>query len=380
MKRILVVPMSAMAETSGPVSRCCKLAKGYKEAGAQVATCMAEDVNFRPLTGITNYFLDIPMPLGLPKPIATKSFPVAQKLGITSHKAVPSFDEVLHLTGNLDYKYIVKSVSDIRRAIVEFKADVVYSEFNISAIIASKLENVKLFATVSYPTQHSYAHSAKLAHGLNRFLQEVGLPQVESALMLFDWADERYCFSIKELEPFGEGVKFCGALKKVHMDVHERERNKILVYMGNGTITAKKMKDEISEAFRGSPYDVYIASSYLKEETDGNIWIAHRWEFDELLDDACLFINHGGQNSIVDGLQHGVPQIVVPGKVFERRFNAESLVKNNAGIMLEQDEFCAEVIREKAKKVIVSDKMRESARELGCKLNSLQAPYIHLNL
>ena len=150
--------------------------------------------------------------------------------------------------------------------------------------------------------------------------------------------------------------------------------------MGNGTITAKKMKDEISEAFRGSPYDVYIASSYLKEETDGNIWIAHRWEFDELLDDACLFINHGGQNSIVDGLQHGVPQIVVPGKVFERRFNAESLVKNNAGIMLEQDKFCAEVIREKAKKVIVSDKMRESARELGRKLNSLQAPYIHLNL
>lgn len=372
--------MAAMAETSGPVSRCCKLVKGYKQAGAQVATCMAEDVNFRSVPGITNYFLDIPMPLGLPEPIAAKTFPVAQKLGITSHKAVPSFDEVLHLTGNLDYKYIAKSVSDIRRAIVEFKADIVYSEFSISAIIAAKLENAKLFATVSYPTQHSYAHSAKLSHGLNRFLLENGLPKVESALKLFEWADERYCFSIKELEPFAEGVTFCGALKKVHMDVHERERNKILVYMGNGTITAKKMKDEISEAFRGSPYDVYIASSYLKEETDGNIWIAHRWEFDELLDDACLFINHGGQNSIVDGLLHGVPQITVPGKVFERRFNAESLVKNNAGIMIEQDDFHAEVIREKAKKVIVSDKMRESARELGRKLNSLQAPYIHLNL
>ncbi|MBR6959862.1 MAG: hypothetical protein IKH76_05220, partial [Clostridiales bacterium] len=114
--------------------------------------------------------------------------------------------------------------------------------------------------------------------------------------------------------------------------------------------------------------------------TRGNIHIAPRWDFNKLLDEAVLFINHGGQNSMVDGLLHGVPQILVPGKVFERRFNADSLVKNNAGIMLEQDEFCAEVIREKAKKVIVSDTMRESARELGRKLNSLQAPYIHLNL
>ena len=65
---------------------------------------------------------------------------------------------MLHFTGNLDYKYLRKSVESVRRAICELKPDIVYSEFSISGMIAAKREGVPLFTTVSYPTQHSYAH------------------------------------------------------------------------------------------------------------------------------------------------------------------------------------------------------------------------------
>ena len=136
------------------------------------------------------------MPLGLPKPIASRTFPIAQKLGLTSKKTVKSFDEVLHITGNLDYKYLKKSVESVRRAIKEYKPDIVYSEFNISAIIAARLEGIRLFTTVSYPTQHEYAHNEKLTVGLNRLLKEQGLDQLDSALQLFDWADKKFCPSI----------------------------------------------------------------------------------------------------------------------------------------------------------------------------------------
>ena len=86
--KILVVPMSAIAETSGPASRCVLLVNAFKAAGYEVSTCMAEDVNFRNIEGVKNYYLDIPMPLGLPKPIASRTFPIAQKLGLTSKKTV----------------------------------------------------------------------------------------------------------------------------------------------------------------------------------------------------------------------------------------------------------------------------------------------------
>ena len=90
--KILIVSMAAMAETSGPSSRCRLFAEGFAGAGLEIATCRAEDVNFKPFDGIKNFYLDVPMPMGLPAPIAKRVFPFAQKTGITSRKKVNSFD------------------------------------------------------------------------------------------------------------------------------------------------------------------------------------------------------------------------------------------------------------------------------------------------
>lgn len=399
--KILIVPMAAMAETAGPSSRCKQLVEGLMTVGIDVATCRAEDVNYKSVEGVQNYFLDIPMPMGLPKPLATRTFPIAQKLGITSKKTVNSFDQVLQFTGNLDYKYLKKSVESIRRAIHEYKPDIVYSEFNISAIIAAKKEEIPLYTTVSYPTQHEYAHDTKLSKGLNKLLKELELPSVDSALQLFDWADKRFCPSIRELEPIEElkgnrennprklagEICYCGTFKSikgpgserifeasdgiaVDTSISDKKRDKILVYMGNGTVSASKTLNVMRKAFGdskyiGRNYEVYIASSYLKEEVIDNIHIAPRWDFSKLLDEAAIYINHGGQNSIVDGLLHGVPQIVVPGKVFERKYNAKSVAEKNAGIVIEFKDFDAIHIKEAFEKIATSNAMPDCTRKLG---------------
>lgn len=367
--KILIVSMAAMAETSGPASRCRLLTQGFMKAGMEVAACCAEDINFKPLEGIRNYYLDIPMPMGLPEPIAKRVFPFAQKTGITSRKRVDSFDQVLFMTGNLDYKYLKSSVDSVRKAISEFHPDIVYSEFNISAIIAARIEKITLYCTISYPTQHEYANKPSLAKDLNRYLEEMGLIPVESALQLFDLADRSFCLSIPELEPIKkDNVFFCGTLNEKRNHAHIGSRNNIVVYMGNGTISAKNMKKVITKAFSGSRYEVYIASSYLEKEDLGNIHIAPRWDFEELLEEAVLYINHGGQNSMVDGLIHGVPQIVIPGNVFERKYNAECIDKKNAGVIVPTGEFTPDVIRSNAERLIGSEEIRNKASELGAEL------------
>ena len=369
--RVLLVPMAAMAETSGPSGRCRLLAEGFRDAGIETATCIAKDVNYKDIEGIYNYFLDTPMPLGLPKVIASRTFPIAQKLGITARKTVSSFDEVLWLTGNLDHRYLRVSVDSVRKAIHEFKPDVVYSEFNISAIIASKIEGIPLCASVSYPTQHEYAHRAELAKGLNRLLSEFGIQEVESALKLFEWADKSFCPSIVELEPMTKPeLYFCGTLKTICSARNASVRDKIIVYMGSGTVSPKKMLNIIREAFKDSRYEIYIASASLRECEDGNIHVAKRWNFDELFDEAVLFINHGGQNSMVDGLIHGVPQLMIPGKVFERRYNAQSVSDNEAGAVIPYQELSSSKIAAVAEQLIASDQMSENAKRLGEKLVS----------
>ena len=361
--------MAAMAETHGPVSRCQVLAYGFKEAGFDVATCMAKDMNYREMDEIPNYYLDIPMPLGLPKAIATKVFSLAQKFRVSSKKSVRSFDEVLFLTGNLDYQYLKKSVASIRKAIHEFKPDKVYSEFNISAIIAAKKEGLPLYITVSFPTQFAFAHNLKLARGLNRLLNELALPVVEAPVKLFDWADKCFCMSIIELEPIEKtNVVYCGSLNPVTETPTPDKRDKILVYMGNGTVSAKRMLRVISDAFATSPYEVYIASAYLNKADIANIHVASRWDFEQLLDEAVLFINHGGQNSIASGLIHGVPQIIIPGKIFERQFNAKCISENKAGVVMAYQNFKADYLGEVAERIIDSREFSENAAALGKKL------------
>ena len=376
--RVLLSSMAAMAETAGPSGRARLLVNHFKDAGIEVATCMAEDVNYKPIDGVKNYYLEVPMPLGLPKAIATKTFPIAQKLGIIEKKNVGSFEDVLHFTGNIDYDYLVKSVQNIRDAIYDFNPDIVYSEFNISAIIASKLEDKPLYATVSYPTQSEYSSNPKYAKGVKKFLSDNGLPEINSALDLFKWADESFVPSIYELEPFdNDDVTFCGTWKEIDFESmnaensNEKNKNIILVYVGNGTISPKRMLKEIKDAFIDTKYEVYIASMALEKEDFENIHVDKRWDFSKHLNDAVLFINHGGQNSVIDGLIYGIPQLICPGRVFERIYNAKSVEKLGAGHLLELDEFKSEIIRLESEKLIDDSNFRENAVLIGDKLKSL---------
>ncbi|MDI6696241.1 MAG: glycosyltransferase [Anaerolineales bacterium] len=55
-------------------------------------------------------------------------------------------------------------------------------------------------------------------------------------------------------------------------------------------------------------------------------------------------ICHGGQNTIVQSLMNGVPLLVFPGPIFERRFNARKIQQVGAGLMREVNKFTVEWI------------------------------------
>lgn len=203
--KILIVPMAAMAETSGTFSRTITMAKDLMKSGFEVALCAAKDINYKPIQGVVNYDL------------------------------------------------LKKSIGEIRKAIREFQPDVIYSEFNISAIIAARKENTRLFISASVPTQYTYGGTPKYAKGVNRMLKELQLPSVKSSLELFTWADLKFVPSCYELEPFDDDkVIFCGALKKNPP-----------VYMGNGTISQKKMVKTNVQAFENSAYEISLDANQI---------------------------------------------------------------------------------------------------------------------
>jgi len=130
--RILIVPLPALAATNGSQSRVSQLIKGFSKEGFEVATCAAMDKNL---------------------------FQIANRLGVTKKKAVQSYEEVLFLTGAISEKYFEKNIQCVREAILQYKPDCVYSEFNLGTIVAAKLEGVKCVTNYSFPVQAQYAAS-----------------------------------------------------------------------------------------------------------------------------------------------------------------------------------------------------------------------------
>ena len=334
--KILIVPMFALSPMEGPWSRVQKIAHAFMSAGHDVTLGFAEDGNCRNPVSDQVLHLPVPSPLGLPHAISSCTFPCARKLGIAGRKSVRSFEEVLWLTGALAYGYERKSIEAIRSWITCEHPDVIYSEFSLPAIIAASAEGVPCVGTASLPTRATYACAPQRAVGVRKVLDELGLDSVRSSLELLDRMRLRCVPSCARLEPFGgEGVVHCGFLEDAPR-TSVPCKDAVVIYMGTGSVSPRTLERTARGLAARTNLDVFATGCSEPTRLEGNLHLAHHFDFSELMPRAALFVNHGGQNSIMDALAYGVPQAVYPGNVFERQFNAASIANAHAGVTLEE--------------------------------------------
>ena len=365
---VLVVPMFALSRMSGPWSRAQAVAEAFAHAGHRVVLGVAADGNCADPCVPDTVGLPVPAPLGLPMAVASRTFPLAEKLGISGRKPVHSFEEVLWLTGALAYGYERESVEALRDAIACHGIDVVYSEFSLPAIIAARSSGIPSFGSFSFTTQPSYASDSAKAGGVRRLLGEAGLPAVSSALELFGWLDRRFVPSCRGLEPIEDGeTEFVGFLREAPC-YDGGKRDCVVVYLGAGSVPQGRLERVVTDALRDCGRDVYVAGCRC-ERREGNLRFAPRFDFSKLLPRACCFVHHGGQNSTMNALAYGVPQVVVPGRVFERVYNAESIESVGAGRKLAS--FGPDALRGACLRVAGDPSFAEAARALRQELAGL---------
>lgn len=371
--RVLIAPMAAIAETRGPFSRARALALEARRRGHDVAFCAALDGNYEAVDEVPNYAAPLPSPLGTPLFVGKRLFAVAGALGVQQRKVVHSFEEVLHIVGATAPRFFPEDVRAIRDAIVSFSPHLVFAEFRPAAIVAAKLEQTPVVTGLSFPAQRTYASNPELSSGVLQFVRGQHLPEISSVLDIFDWAELKFVASSHELEPIdGDNVIHVGAFTTWGRPKTTHEGGKsVVAYMGNGSITPKLLVAVLRDAFRGQARDVFIATAGVEPFDEDNICVAKSFDFAELMPEALAFVHHGGQNSVMTGLVYGVPQIVVPGLVFERRYNAGSVARLGAGIMLETDEFTPARVRSLVLQFQSDASYRRKALQTGVNLLKL---------
>ena len=325
--------MVARSRMGGPWSRAQRVARAFRDAGHEVVLAWGDDGNCANPVAPT-LEIPVPSPLGLPEAIARHTFPLASRLGLMGCKPVRSFEEVLWLTGALDERYTRAAVDILRAHMRAIRPDVVYSEFSLAAVIAARAEGIPCVGSGSQPTTPSYASNPRKSAGIRRLLREMGIPAPASSLTILEGMRHRFIPSCPTLElRAGERAVYCGFLDEPPA-LTATPRDCALVYLGAGSVpegVAVRAGRELAEALG---CDVFLAGTPEASQVSGGhtVRCAPRFNFVDFLPRARVFVHHGGQNSMMDALSYEVPQVIVPGRVFERQFNAEAVENARCGL------------------------------------------------
>ena len=329
--------MLARSQMGGPWSRAQQIARAFLSRGHQVMLAWGDDGNCVDPVAPT-LEIPVPSPLGLPEAIARHTFPLASRLGLMGRKPVHSFEEVLWLTGALDERYTRAAVDALRAHMRAIRPDVVYSEFNLAAVVAARAEGIPCVGSASQPTTTSYASDPRKSAGIRRLLREMSMPAPASSLSILEGMKRRFIPSCPSLEPeAGERAIYCGFLDEPPA-LTAMPRDCAVVYLGSGSVpagVAVRVGRQISSALG---CDVYVAGvpEAVYAAAGREVHCAPRLNFAELLPRARVMVHHGGQNSMMDALAYQAPQVVVPGRVFERQFNAEAVENARCGLTVRE--------------------------------------------
>jgi UDP:flavonoid glycosyltransferase YjiC (YdhE family) len=128
----------------------------------------------------------------------------------------------------------------------------------------------------------------------------------------------------------------------------ERGRRYVFVYTGTGSVSLGTVQRVLPRVFStdGDLACVVGGQSIAAPYQRGAVSFYPYVPAGELLPQCDWTICHGGQNTIIQSLMHGVPLLIFPGAIFERRYNARKVEQAGAGRLGEVDRFTVEWLRE----------------------------------
>ena len=363
--------MVARSRMGGPWSRAKRVAHAFRDGGHEATLAWGDDGNCANPVAPT-LEIPVPSPLGLPEAIARHTFPLASRLGLMGRKPVRSFEEVLWLTGALDKRYTRAAINTLRVHMRAARPDIVYSEFSLATVIAARAEGIPCVGSGSQPTTATYASDPRKSAGIRRLLREMGMPAPASSLTVLEGMGRRFIPSCPTLEPrAGERAVYCGFLDEPPA-LTATPRDCALVYLGAGSVPAGVAVRAGRELADALGCDVYVAGvpEAVHAVGDHEVTCAPRFDVAELLPRAQVFVHHGGQNSVMDALSYAVPQVLVPGRIFERRFNAEAVENARCGLTVHAPK--PALIARAARRIVVDEPALTSGiRGLHAELSSL---------
>lgn len=355
--KILLTVFSPSTGTFGGLTRLFAIAKIAVENGHSVEFAASGNVveTIRNKGFKVNTLPEATM-FGLPKFLSKIVEKRSQRVQIPvkEGKAIGSIWFVFFLAGLLKFKYLRRLIESQIAIYKKIQPNLIITEMDFASYLSAYIKKIPLvttYAKVSEIGENTFPWK-KALKVTNKILKIYGLTSINNSydlllnkkvlkiipnIALLDGTDavvDTVYFSGNLIEP----------IKSIaHSFKLDESKRNIFVYLGTGSVSFKIVEKVMLESFSKYPDVIcYVASQGIKENYSIKNIRFMSYVPSELLMPTCdLFICHGGLNSITQSLEAGVPLLMFPGPIFERRYNSQMVQMNKAGKMGEISDFNA---------------------------------------
>lgn len=380
--RILFLPLITRGSAIGTISRCLAIAEILREKGHFVSFVIGESaLRHVEKSGFQYQIGPTPEPPGPLHPLRNLA-DVALFLNLTQER------------------YVRSSFDNERMAIDRFAPDVLFSEFKLTAPVSAARSEIPLVSTACSPAHPDFISplfpetgegNAEAAQGFNHLMEKEGLDPVQDVAELFFMRSNlKIVPSSQELEPLLQGIENLHFVGYLLYDRWERAAlppgllqavtvpHLVYAYFSMGEIGPDKYVEVLPRAFDETEFHLVVATGSHPDlpalpEATANVSFFRMVPGISVLDRSDAVIFHGGQNTAMASLLHGVPSLIFPGSDFERDFNARGMARVGAGIHMTSEDFTPDKIRGSLEQILKGS-YRHNAREHGLGLRQLGGP------
>ncbi|MGI6377112.1 MAG: glycosyltransferase [Anaerolineae bacterium] len=383
---VLIPLFSPATGTWGGLTRAVAVAHAAEAAGHRVAFCasgyLAGNLRGR---GYRVYPMPAPTLFGLPRWCAALVARAMAQMTATAWlgRLLGSIWGVLFFSGVIAPRYLGRLVSAELRAARDYHTDAIFTDLDPAAFIVARSLNVPVataYATPMAADSGSWAWR-RTRRAIAPLLARCGLADLDPDALFFGPDVLKLVPSIPELDgadAVSDDIRYVGpllgAIEPGPADAFQPEpgRRYVFCYMGSGSVSAAALRRVLPEVFADGDLTCIVSGPAVGRRQDaGNVRYCTFVDVRVLLPQCVWTICHGGQSTIVQSLQAGVPLLIFPGSNAERRHNAASVQAQGAGFVGEPDDWQAAWLR--AHLAQADEPARQAAR-LGARLRAMGGP------
>lgn len=380
--KVLVPLFSPQTGTLGSLTRTMALARALVAEGHTVSFCASGQIA-KTLTakGFEVHEMPAPTMFGLPRLLSgiLERRSTGMRIPVREGRSIGSIWFVYRLSGMLSPRFLPRLVEAELAAVRAGRPDLLLTEMDPAAYLLARITGLPLVTTYARVMRDgrgtgSWRHARRV---MNSVLSRHGRAgDLDPEQIAFTGRVLKIIPSIPELDGTEEGpdVRYVGNLIEPAAGTHhafepEPGKRYVFVYLGTGSVPFPRAVEVLPPALAPFPELVCVAASPSVAEpfSRGNVRFVPYAPAEKILPHCDLTICHGGLNTITQSLEAGVPLLLFPGPIFERRFNSAAVARNRAGAFGELGQFTHQWLRER---IGHRGEYAAAARKLGSRFAS----------